>query len=214
MPTQSHNEHAATSLLSIELPCIRCGDCATVCPARLLPQQLFWNIRAGDLAACTDLGLDACLECDACTIVCPSDIPLLDDFREAKAELQQAADELAKANQARRRFQAHQRRHALEDEDKKQRRLAREQAAANTNAGATQHATPAQRVGLPTRMIAAAMARSQLKKVEHQLEVLRGAPRTALIDNLEASLAGLRTAVSDAETALQIAKEQAAEGNP
>ncbi len=23
-----------------EMPCIRCGDCAAACPARLLPQQL------------------------------------------------------------------------------------------------------------------------------------------------------------------------------
>ena len=31
-----------------ELPCIRCGDCAAVCPVRLLPQQLFWYARADD----------------------------------------------------------------------------------------------------------------------------------------------------------------------
>ncbi|MDP5071510.1 MAG: 4Fe-4S binding protein, partial [Congregibacter sp.] len=29
--------------------CIRCGLCAEACPARLLPQQLYWFARAQDL---------------------------------------------------------------------------------------------------------------------------------------------------------------------
>ncbi|WP_462322956.1 electron transport complex subunit RsxC, partial [Halochromatium sp.] len=31
------------------LPCIRCGRCAEVCPANLLPQQLYWHARAKEL---------------------------------------------------------------------------------------------------------------------------------------------------------------------
>ena len=32
-----------SSFAGRELPCIRCGDCAAVCPVQLLPQQLFWH---------------------------------------------------------------------------------------------------------------------------------------------------------------------------
>ena len=30
------------------MPCIRCGECTKVCPANLLPQQLYWYARARD----------------------------------------------------------------------------------------------------------------------------------------------------------------------
>ncbi|HMN43481.1 MAG TPA: electron transport complex subunit RsxC [Povalibacter sp.] len=70
-----------------EMPCIRCGDCAQVCPATLLPQQLHWHAQAGDLANLERYGLMDCIECGCCDYVCPSQIPLTQRFREAKPAL-------------------------------------------------------------------------------------------------------------------------------
>jgi Na+-translocating ferredoxin:NAD+ oxidoreductase subunit C len=67
-----------------EMPCIRCGDCAHVCPAQLLPQQLLRYARLADRAALHELGLQDCIECGCCDYVCPSQIPLTAAFVAAK----------------------------------------------------------------------------------------------------------------------------------
>jgi electron transport complex protein RnfC len=89
-----------------ELPCIRCGDCAAVCPIQLLPQQLFWYACADDEAKLRSYGLVDCIECGCCDLVCPSHIPLTADFRTAKARILELADEKARAERARQRFEA------------------------------------------------------------------------------------------------------------
>ncbi len=89
-----------------ELPCIRCGDCAAVCPVQLLPQQLFWHACADNEAKLRDFGLTDCIECGCCDLVCPSHIPLTANFRIAKGRIQELADEKARAERARRRFEA------------------------------------------------------------------------------------------------------------
>ncbi len=89
-----------------ELPCIRCGDCAAVCPVQLLPQQLFWYACADNETKLRDYGLTDCIECGCCDLVCPSHIPLTFDFRMAKARIRELADEKARAERARRRFEA------------------------------------------------------------------------------------------------------------
>jgi len=106
----SHCIIAASSLdlqpRSVQMPCIRCGDCAQACPARLLPQQLHWHAQAGDLEALDRHGLMDCIECGCCDYVCPSQIPLADTFRTAKPSLRRAYDEREAAAAARARFQA------------------------------------------------------------------------------------------------------------
>jgi electron transport complex protein RnfC len=68
-----------------EWPCIRCGDCGTACPARLLPQELLRAARSRNHAMLSDLGLEDCIECGCCDVVCPSHIPLTEEFRNAKS---------------------------------------------------------------------------------------------------------------------------------
>ena len=89
-----------------EMPCIRCGDCAAVCPVQLLPQQLFWYACADDEKHMRSYGLTDCIECGCCDLVCPSHIPLTADFRKAKGRIREQADEKARAERARRRFEA------------------------------------------------------------------------------------------------------------
>ena len=50
-----------------EMPCIRCGECARVCPAMLLPQALNWSVRNGLWDDTRDLGLSDCIECGCCS---------------------------------------------------------------------------------------------------------------------------------------------------
>ena len=92
--------------IGAEMPCIRCGDCADVCPIQLQPQQLFWFACADNEAKLRDYGLTDCIECGCCDLVCPSHIPLTADFRTAKARIQELADEKARAERARARFEA------------------------------------------------------------------------------------------------------------
>jgi len=70
-----------------EWPCIRCGDCVPVCPARLLPQEIFRASKAHNSEELEALGLSDCIECGCCDVVCPSQIPLTEYFREAKRAL-------------------------------------------------------------------------------------------------------------------------------
>ncbi len=68
-----------------EMPCIRCGKCVEVCPARLLPLELLAATRAGSRTDLLTLGLADCIECGACDYVCPSHIRLASRFAASKA---------------------------------------------------------------------------------------------------------------------------------
>ena len=68
-------------------PCIRCGECAKVCPALLLPQQLYWHSRAKEFDKVQDYNLFDCIECGCCAYVCPSNLPLVQFYRYAKTEI-------------------------------------------------------------------------------------------------------------------------------
>ena len=101
-----------------EKPCIRCGECATVCPIQLLPQQLHWFACADNEEKLREYGLTDCIECGCCDLVCPSHIPLTSDFRQAKAWIRELADEKARAERARQRFEARNQRLASEAEER------------------------------------------------------------------------------------------------
>ncbi|MCC1497238.1 electron transport complex subunit RsxC [Alcanivorax sp. 1008] len=108
-----------------EQPCIRCGSCADVCPADLLPQQLYWYAKNQDLERAQQYNLMDCIECGACAYVCPSHIPLVQYYRFAKGEVRNALQEQQKADRARVRFEARQQRLADEQAEKEARRKAR-----------------------------------------------------------------------------------------
>jgi electron transport complex protein RnfC len=73
-------------------PCIKCGECVESCPMGLNPSTL------GMLAAKREYDLMGeqyhlgdCFECGCCTYVCPSNIPLVQQFRIAKQILREKA---------------------------------------------------------------------------------------------------------------------------
>ncbi|MDX1380984.1 MAG: electron transport complex subunit RsxC, partial [Xanthomonadales bacterium] len=111
-----------------EMPCIRCGECARVCPALLQPMHLDWTIRNGLWEETAAAGLDDCIECGCCDFVCPSHIPLVDWFRHGKSELRRRELERRRAETARQRFEAREARLARQKEERRRQREEKKQA--------------------------------------------------------------------------------------
>mgnify|MGYP001195539055 CR=1 FL=1 len=141
------------------MPCIRCGECTRVCPANLLPQQLYWFAKAGNFDAIQDYGLFDCIECGCCAVVCPSNIPLVQYYRFAKNEIWAREKERQKADLARERFE-YRRLRQEQEEAEKAARLARKKAAL---------AKPAPE-GEKKAAIEAALERARAKKEAAQAE--------------------------------------------
>ena len=107
--------------------CIRCGQCAEVCPVKLLPQQLYWQARAKNYERSEEYHLFDCIECGCCAAVCPSNIPLVQYYRATKSEIRAAREAQFKADRARVRFEFRERRLALKkQQDEERKRLKRE----------------------------------------------------------------------------------------
>lgn len=87
-------------------PCIRCGKCTEVCPANLLPQQLYWYAHSGNHDTAQDFGLFDCIECGCCAYVCPSHIQLVQYYRHAKTEIWEQEKRKKAADIARARHEA------------------------------------------------------------------------------------------------------------
>ncbi|MCK4710963.1 MAG: 4Fe-4S dicluster domain-containing protein, partial [Gammaproteobacteria bacterium] len=81
--------------------CIRCGECTDVCPANLLPQQLYWYSSAKNFDRAQDIHLFDCIECGCCSAVCPSHIPLVQYYRFAKTEIWAQEKDREKSDHAR-----------------------------------------------------------------------------------------------------------------
>lgn len=121
-----------------ELPCIRCGECAAVCPIQLQPQQLFWYACADNEKQLREHGLIDCIECGCCDLVCPSHIPLTADFRTAKGRIRELADEKARAERARIRFESRNERLETEKQEREDELQGQKQAVKKTGPQAIQ----------------------------------------------------------------------------
>ncbi|WJW76053.1 electron transport complex subunit RsxC [Thiohalobacter sp. IOR34] len=115
-------------------PCIRCAECASVCPAQLLPQQLYWYSHTRDFERVQDYNLFDCIECGCCAYVCPSHLPLVQYYRFAKTEIWNQERERRKADLAR---QRHEFRQARLEREKRERaeRLRKKKKAVQAKAG-------------------------------------------------------------------------------
>ncbi|MDH2065808.1 electron transport complex subunit RsxC [Pantoea sp. GD03673] len=162
-----------------EQSCIRCSACADACPAKLLPQQLFWYSQGGDHDKARAHHIDDCIECGACAYVCPSNIPLVQYYRQEKAELRAIDLEAKRTLEAKARFEA------------RQARLEREKQAREAR-----HEEAKQRVALTdTSELAAAKARVKTRQAAEPDAATLEAQREA-----RHAQARLRQAEAQAET--------------
>jgi electron transport complex protein RnfC len=105
--------------------CIRCGLCTEACPADLLPQQLYWFSKAGELDKAEQHNIADCIECGACSYVCPSEIPLVQYYRHAKGAIKEERASQQKSDRSKIRFEARQDRLDREAAEKEAKRKAR-----------------------------------------------------------------------------------------
>lgn len=140
--------------------CIRCSKCTDVCPAQLLPQQLYWHARAKTYDKTEEFKLFDCIECGCCSAVCPSEIPLVQYYRAAKSEIRAAQAAHFKSDRARIRFEFREKRLLLKkQQEEERRRLKRE---------ALKKKAPQKQNGDSIDPVQAALARVKAKKLEQQ----------------------------------------------
>lgn len=70
--------------------CLHCGRCTTVCPLGLMPQLMADAITFNEMDRFEKklYGME-CIQCGCCTYICPAKRPLMQSFKQAKAEILQ-----------------------------------------------------------------------------------------------------------------------------
>ena len=137
---------AATPSSDAGQPCIRCGECVTVCPVQLNPQRVLLQLRDWHLRTAENDGAMNCTECGRCDAVCPSRIPLLQRYREAKQLIREATMRREIAMSRRERYRARQLRLGRDEELRVERQAERTADATSSDA------------------VAAAIARAQARR--------------------------------------------------
>ncbi|WP_182058388.1 electron transport complex subunit RsxC [Pantoea sp. ME81] len=207
-----------------EQSCIRCSACADACPAKLLPQQLFWYSQGGDHEKARAHNIDDCIECGACAYVCPSNIPLVQYYRQEKAELRAIDLEAKRTAEAKARFEARQARLEREKlarearhEEAKQ-RVARsdqgERDAAIARVKARAAKTPEQETAEREARHAQALAQQAEKQSETQaLSRQSGDPRKAAVEAAIARAKAKKSGVAE-QPISDVAETPVAEADP
>ena len=104
-----------------ERNCIRCSACSDHCPIKLMPQQLYWFARSEDHEKSEQYNLKDCIECGVCAYVCPSNIPLIQYFRQEKVKIAELKLKAKLAEEAKVRFEAKQARMEREKQERDRR---------------------------------------------------------------------------------------------
>lgn len=188
-----------------EQACIRCGACAEVCPANLLPQQLYWYAKTDDFERAQHHNLMDCIECGACAYVCPSHIPLVQYYRYAKGEIRTQTAEQIKADRARERFEARQARLEREQAEKEARRRARLEANRKKQEAATDGGADDEKLAALKKQVGQASsaykAAVKAAKTAEAQEADNAAELRARADSLKAEADRAKAALRDAKAA-------------
>ena len=181
------------------MPCIRCGDCAQVCPAELQPMDLHWFAKARQFDKARDAHLFDCIECGACSYVCPSQIPLVDYYRFAKSELWASDRDKKAAERARQRHEFRQFRLERDKTEKAERLAQRSAALASQAAASTATAADAPSADDAGKRAAieAAMARAAARQAE-QTTAKADHPASAAAPSDDAKRAAIEAAMARA----------------
>ena len=148
----------------MHMPCIRCGDCVDVCPANLLPQQLYWFSANRDYDSAVDYNLFDCIECGCCAYVCPSRIPLVQYYRHAKSDIWDQERERKKSDIARQRHENRQARLVKQKQEREARLKKKRDALAKKKSSRDKE------IDKKKALIAEALARVNEKKSKQQVE--------------------------------------------
>ena len=158
---ESNSEYSSQSTL----PCIRCGKCMDACPVNLLPQQLYWHIRAKDFEKAEAHNLKDCIDCGCCSYVCPSHIPLVDYYRFAKTEIKSQKAAQVKSDLSRERHEFLLFRKERDKRERDEKRAAHKAALQKKKADAKASGkNNTKQTDIKTDAIKAALARSKAKK--------------------------------------------------
>ncbi|WP_275272520.1 electron transport complex subunit RsxC [Pantoea ananatis] len=189
-----------------EQSCIRCSACADACPAKLLPQQLYWYSKGGDHDKARAHHIDDCIECGACAYVCPSNIPLVQYYRQEKAELRAIDLEAKRTLEAKARFEARQARLEREKQAREARHAEAKQRVARSDSAelaAAQARAKAKPGGNEEAVAEARHAQARLRQAEAQSETQALSrqttdPRKAAVEAAIARAKAKKSAVPDA----------------
>ncbi len=80
-------ERLDTALRGERRPCVACGFCEEVCPARIMPHLLHKYLYQDELEEAEAAGLELCVRCGLCSYVCPSKIDLRDQLQVAQGRV-------------------------------------------------------------------------------------------------------------------------------
>ncbi len=82
-------ERYTTGLRGERRPCVTCCSCETVCPAGIMPHQVYKYVNKNRLEDAERIGLNLCVQCGLCSHVCPSKIEVKQKLLEAQETLLQ-----------------------------------------------------------------------------------------------------------------------------
>lgn len=75
-----------------ESPCMYCGKCADVCPAKIMPYKIDEFLASNDFDFAKQYGIECCTSCGACSYVCPAKRYLAQRISDGRDKIKEGGD--------------------------------------------------------------------------------------------------------------------------